>query len=78
MPMSFNICAPTILRFLSSLVIRWNGFLWGLKKILKTKSWWIQKEMVVLEEDIKHLIHYALTIDATYAQVANGKEDTQP
>ena len=29
-------------------MIRWKGFLWGSKKMLKTNSCWIQKEMVVL------------------------------
>lgn len=29
-------------------------------------------------EDIKHLIHYAITIDATYAQATKGTNDTKP
>lgn len=29
-------------------------------------------------EDIKHLIHYVVIIDATCAQAAKGKEDIKP
>ena len=29
-------------------------------------------------EDIKHLIHYAITIDTTYAQATKGRKDTKP
>lgn len=49
MPMSFNIFALVLLSIpVSSLVIRWKGFLWSWKEMLETKSWWIQKESVVL------------------------------
>lgn len=46
MPLNFSICGPALLSFLSPLVIRWKGFLWGSKKVLEQSSrgsvrrWW--------------------------------------